>query len=59
MCSYSLSSEILLLDNTTCQYNVKLLPNTESTVFVATILIIIFADSILLFGILVVLLFWV
>ena len=42
MYSLRLSSEILLLENTTCQYNVILFPNTESTVFVATILVIIF-----------------
>ena len=37
VCSFSLSSGIITLDNATRQSNVLLLPNTESTDFFASI----------------------
>ena len=48
MCYFILSSEILLLNNETCQRNALLLPNTESTLFFS-LFILFLVDSALVF----------
>ena len=49
MCCFILPLEIILINNSTCQSNVLLLPNTESTIFFASILIILFGNFVLVF----------
>ena len=46
MCPLSLSLDIIILNNTTCQSNNQIWPNTESTIIFHSLFIIIFADSI-------------